>query len=193
MKTVACASQECEAAALQKVTKDGLVIGEMMKAFLMLKLVMKNGREDNMGLVKCLRKGGISTALAHSRRAHGIKLAFLSDVWDQYDCDLAFQSGVLHPGDPYTKPLDIIPTYQMTLIPYEAREILDKEPEFMIFDTIEQVNEDILPAGILKKGKKKFEIACYKNTVTSFRAGNETDLDNVLQIPNVIRREIIEP
>ncbi|KAI6895303.1 hypothetical protein D0869_15538 [Hortaea werneckii] len=37
----------------------------------------------------------------------------------------------------------------------------------------------------LKKGKKKFEIACYKNTVTSFRAGNETDLDNVLQIPNV--------
>ncbi|EMC92215.1 hypothetical protein BAUCODRAFT_126209 [Baudoinia panamericana UAMH 10762] len=37
----------------------------------------------------------------------------------------------------------------------------------------------------LKKGKKRFEIACYKNTVTSFRAGNETDLDNVLQIPNV--------
>nr|POF03443.1 ribosome maturation protein sdo1 [Quercus suber] len=37
----------------------------------------------------------------------------------------------------------------------------------------------------LKKGKKRFEIACYKNTVTSFRAGHETDLDNVLQIPNV--------
>jgi len=37
----------------------------------------------------------------------------------------------------------------------------------------------------MKKGKKRFEIACYKNTVTSFRAGNETDLDNVLQIPNV--------
>ena len=37
----------------------------------------------------------------------------------------------------------------------------------------------------LKKGKKRFEIACYKNTVTSWRAGNETDLDNVLQIPNV--------
>lgn len=37
----------------------------------------------------------------------------------------------------------------------------------------------------LKKGKKRFEVACYKNTVTSFRAGNETDLDNVLQIPNV--------
>lgn len=37
----------------------------------------------------------------------------------------------------------------------------------------------------LKRGKKKFEIACYKNTVQAFRAGNETDLDNVLQIPNV--------
>ena len=37
----------------------------------------------------------------------------------------------------------------------------------------------------LKKGKKRFEVACYKNTVTSFRAGNETDLDNVLQIQNV--------
>lgn len=37
----------------------------------------------------------------------------------------------------------------------------------------------------MKKGKKRFEIACYKNTVTSFRAGHETDLDNVLQIPNV--------
>jgi ribosome maturation protein SDO1 len=35
------------------------------------------------------------------------------------------------------------------------------------------------------QGKKRFEVACYKNTVTSFRAGNETDLDNVLQIPNV--------
>ena len=30
----------------------------------------------------------------------------------------------------------------------------------------------------LKKGKKRFEVACYKNTVTSFRAGNETELDN---------------
>ncbi|KAH9835992.1 putative SDO1 Protein required for cell viability localized to cytoplasm and nucleus [Teratosphaeria destructans] len=37
----------------------------------------------------------------------------------------------------------------------------------------------------MKKGKKRYEIACYKNTVTSFRAGNEPDLDNVLQIPNV--------
>ena len=37
----------------------------------------------------------------------------------------------------------------------------------------------------MKKGKKRYEIACYKNTVTSFRAGHETNLDDVLQIPNV--------
>jgi ribosome maturation protein SDO1 len=37
----------------------------------------------------------------------------------------------------------------------------------------------------LKKGKKRFEVPAYKNTVGSYRAGNETDLDNVLQINNV--------
>ncbi|CAM1505606.1 Fc.00g112430.m01.CDS01 [Cosmosporella sp. VM-42] len=37
----------------------------------------------------------------------------------------------------------------------------------------------------LKKGKKRFELACYKNKVTEWRSGIETDLDNVLQIPNV--------
>lgn len=37
----------------------------------------------------------------------------------------------------------------------------------------------------LKKGKKRFEIACYKNKVLEWRQGIETDLDNVLQIPNV--------
>ncbi|KXT17459.1 hypothetical protein AC579_5717 [Pseudocercospora musae] len=37
----------------------------------------------------------------------------------------------------------------------------------------------------MKKGKKRFEVACYKNTVTAFRSGNETNLDDVLQIPNV--------
>jgi len=37
----------------------------------------------------------------------------------------------------------------------------------------------------LKKGKKRFEIACYKNKVIEWRQGIETDLDNVLQIPNV--------
>ena len=37
----------------------------------------------------------------------------------------------------------------------------------------------------MKKGKKRFEIACYKNKVLEYRSGIETDLDNVLQIPNV--------
>lgn len=37
----------------------------------------------------------------------------------------------------------------------------------------------------LKKAKKRFEIACYKNKVLEWRSGIETDLDNVLQIPSV--------
>ncbi|KAF2139517.1 uncharacterized protein K452DRAFT_327988 [Aplosporella prunicola CBS 121167] len=37
----------------------------------------------------------------------------------------------------------------------------------------------------MKKGKKRFEIACYKNKVLEWRSGVEKDLDNVLQIPNV--------
>ncbi|ORY16377.1 SBDS protein C-terminal domain-domain-containing protein [Clohesyomyces aquaticus] len=37
----------------------------------------------------------------------------------------------------------------------------------------------------IKKGKKRFEIACYKNKVLEWRSGIEKDLDNVLQIPNV--------
>ncbi|KAF2466236.1 upf0023 family protein [Lindgomyces ingoldianus] len=37
----------------------------------------------------------------------------------------------------------------------------------------------------IKKGKKRYEIACYKNKVLEWRSGVEKDLDNVLQIPNV--------
>ncbi|KDN39600.1 hypothetical protein RSAG8_08756, partial [Rhizoctonia solani AG-8 WAC10335] len=37
----------------------------------------------------------------------------------------------------------------------------------------------------LKKGGKRFEIACYKNKVQEWRNGVETDLDEVLQINNV--------
>ncbi|CAG8476141.1 13302_t:CDS:2 [Ambispora gerdemannii] len=37
----------------------------------------------------------------------------------------------------------------------------------------------------LRKGGKRFEIACYKNKVLEWRNGVETDLDNVLQINNV--------
>ncbi|KAG8528854.1 uncharacterized protein KY384_006543 [Bacidia gigantensis] len=37
----------------------------------------------------------------------------------------------------------------------------------------------------INQEKKRFEIACYKNKVLEYRSGAETDLDNVLQIPNV--------
>ncbi|KAL2009671.1 hypothetical protein VTN00DRAFT_5478 [Thermoascus crustaceus] len=37
----------------------------------------------------------------------------------------------------------------------------------------------------LKKGKKRFELACYKNKLLEYRSGTETDLDNVLQIHTV--------
>ena len=34
-------------------------------------------------------------------------------------------------------------------------------------------------------GKKRFELACYKNKLLEFRSGAEKDLDNVLQVPTV--------
>ncbi|KAF9535785.1 SBDS protein C-terminal domain-containing protein [Crepidotus variabilis] len=37
----------------------------------------------------------------------------------------------------------------------------------------------------LKKGGKRFEIACYKNKVQEFRNGVESNLDDVLQVNNV--------
>ncbi|KAL1409077.1 hypothetical protein Q8F55_005901 [Vanrija albida] len=37
----------------------------------------------------------------------------------------------------------------------------------------------------MKKGGKRFEIACYKNKVTEFRSGVETDLSEVLQIEQI--------
>ncbi|KAF1811745.1 shwachman-Bodian-diamond syndrome protein-like protein [Eremomyces bilateralis CBS 781.70] len=37
----------------------------------------------------------------------------------------------------------------------------------------------------MRRGKKRFEIACYKNKVLEWRSGVEKDLDNVLQIHNV--------
>lgn len=37
----------------------------------------------------------------------------------------------------------------------------------------------------LKKGKKRFEVACYQNKVQDYRRGVETDLDEVLQINQV--------
>ncbi|KAL1982587.1 hypothetical protein VTN96DRAFT_1173 [Rasamsonia emersonii] len=37
----------------------------------------------------------------------------------------------------------------------------------------------------LKKGKKRFELACYKNKLLEYRSGAEKDLDNVLQVHTV--------
>ncbi|CAN6672535.1 ribosome maturation protein Sdo1p [Trichomonascus vanleenenianus] len=37
----------------------------------------------------------------------------------------------------------------------------------------------------MRKGKKRFEIACYQNKVVDWRKGVEKDLDEVLQIPQV--------
>lgn len=37
----------------------------------------------------------------------------------------------------------------------------------------------------LKKGKKRFEIACYQNKVQDWKSGVEKDLDEVLQIPRI--------
>jgi len=42
-----------------------------------------------------------------------------------------------------------------------------------------------LQTNVHRPGKKRYEIACYKNKVLEWRSGVETDLDNVLQIPNV--------
>ncbi|KAH3680861.1 hypothetical protein WICPIJ_008074 [Wickerhamomyces pijperi] len=37
----------------------------------------------------------------------------------------------------------------------------------------------------MKKGKKKFEIACYQNKVQDFRSNVEKDIEEVIQIPHV--------
>lgn len=47
------------------------------------------------------------------------------------------------------------------------------------------VDESYLFAETSGSGKKRFEIACYKNKVLEYRSGVETDLDNVLQIHSV--------
>ncbi len=48
-----------------------------------------------------------------------------------------------------------------------------------------QCRKQVLRTDLLSQGKKRYEIACYKNKVLEWRSGVETDLDNVLQIPNV--------
>ncbi|KAI9098210.1 ribosome maturation protein SBDS-like protein [Phlyctochytrium arcticum] len=50
-----------------------------------------------------------------------------------------------------------------------------------IFTPINQVRLTNVSVVRLKKGGKRFEIACYKNKVLEWRNNVETDLDNVLQ------------
>lgn len=43
----------------------------------------------------------------------------------------------------------------------------------------------VLTSSVLILGKKRFELACYKNKLLEYRSGAEKDLDNVLQVPTV--------
>ena len=43
----------------------------------------------------------------------------------------------------------------------------------------------LLCLNLTRAGKKRFEIACYKNKVLEYRSGLEDNLDEVLQIPSV--------
>ncbi|KAJ3082690.1 hypothetical protein HK102_001507 [Quaeritorhiza haematococci] len=54
-----------------------------------------------------------------------------------------------------------------------------------IFTPINQVRLTNVSIVRLKKGGKRFELACYKNKVLEWRTGVETDLDNVLQTHQV--------
>ncbi|KAI8817844.1 ribosome maturation protein SBDS-like protein [Fimicolochytrium jonesii] len=54
-----------------------------------------------------------------------------------------------------------------------------------IFTPSNQIRLTNVSVVRLKKGGKRFEIACYKNKVTEWRNNVETDLDNVLQTRSV--------
>lgn len=41
------------------------------------------------------------------------------------------------------------------------------------------------PLTVQRTGKKRFELACYKNKLLEYRSGAEKDLDNVLQVPTI--------
>ncbi|ORZ34056.1 SBDS protein C-terminal domain-domain-containing protein [Catenaria anguillulae PL171] len=54
-----------------------------------------------------------------------------------------------------------------------------------IFSPSNQVKLTNVSVVRLKRGGKRFEIACYKNKVLEWRNGVETDLDNVLQTDSI--------
>lgn len=54
-----------------------------------------------------------------------------------------------------------------------------------LFQPITQVRLTNVALVKLKKGGKRFEVPTYKNKILSWRAGNEEDFDEVVQIPRV--------
>uniref|UniRef100_A0A8C2EVX6 SBDS ribosome maturation factor n=1 Tax=Cyprinus carpio TaxID=7962 RepID=A0A8C2EVX6_CYPCA len=54
-----------------------------------------------------------------------------------------------------------------------------------IFTPTNQIRLTNVAVVRMKKGGKRFEIACYKNKVMSWRSGAEKDLDEVLQTNTV--------
>lgn len=54
-----------------------------------------------------------------------------------------------------------------------------------IFTPTNQIRLTNVAVVRMKRGGKRFEIACYKNKVVSWRNKTETDLDEVMQTVNV--------
>lgn len=55
----------------------------------------------------------------------------------------------------------------------------------MLKQPVTQVRLTNVAVVRLKRKGKRFELACYKNKVLSWREGNETDMDEVLQVENI--------
>ena len=53
------------------------------------------------------------------------------------------------------------------------------------FTPLNQVKLSNVSVVRYKKGGKRFELACYKNKVSDFRNGLDTNLDNILQIEHI--------
>ncbi|MAB36461.1 MAG: hypothetical protein CL975_03970, partial [Euryarchaeota archaeon] len=99
MQSTALCTQEAEAGSLLLATKSALGICDHVQESTGVQTVGIDSHEDNMGLIQCLAKGGLSTNIAHSRRSHGIKLSFLSDVYSQEEHVLRWISGKAYVGD----------------------------------------------------------------------------------------------
>lgn len=76
-----------------------------------------------------------------------------------------------------------LPTHQKS--PYSSPQDTTATMSRQINQPSNQIKLTNVSMVRLKKGKKRFELACYKNKVLEWRQGIETDIDNVLQIPNV--------